>query len=82
MGLKDKIKEIEQHQLIEELIQCQDALEGIKKADFFIYYQDKAGRGRVLFLDNLRAFPFNAEKEIKILLTDAIDNYFTLLNNI
>jgi len=81
MGTKNKIAELEQHQIIEELIQCQDALEGLRKSDFFIFYSDKTGRGRVLFLDNLRHFPFNPEKEIKILLSDAIDHYFSLLNN-
>ena len=81
MGLKNKIKEMHDQQIIEELIQCQDAVEGLRKGDFFIFYNDKAGRGRVLFLDNLKNFPFNPEKEITILLQDAIDHYFSLLNS-
>lgn len=70
-----EVNKLETIQLLNEIIECQDALAGMKKADAFIFYTDKAGRGRTLFLDNLRHFPFDIQKELKIMLADAIDLY-------
>jgi hypothetical protein len=75
------LKEMERYKLTEELIQVRDALNGMKKADAFVFYEDADGRGRVLFLDNLQGFPFDLNKELKILLEDANDIYTNHLNN-
>jgi hypothetical protein len=75
-----QIKQIEDTQLIEEMIVCKDALDGMRKADFFCFYEDINGRPRTLFLDNLQHFPFDVQREIKILLLDAIEFYNTQLN--
>jgi hypothetical protein len=75
------LKEMERYKLTEELIQVRDALKGMKKADAFVFYEDADGRGRVLFLDNLQGFPFDLNKELKILLEDANDIYTNHLNN-
>jgi hypothetical protein len=80
MSNTDKIQAIETAEINNEILQCTDALEGIKKADAFIFYTDKAGRGNTLFIDNLKHFPFDLQKEIKIILSDAIEIYKQQLN--
>jgi hypothetical protein len=80
MNNTDKIEQIERAEINSEILQCTDALDGIKKADAFIFYTDKAGRGNTLFIDNLKHFPFDLQKEIKIILAYAIVIYKQQLN--
>jgi hypothetical protein len=57
-------------------------MDGIKRGDLFVFYTDRTGSGQVLFLDNLRNFPFSIETEICALLNDAIEQYQLTLNQL
>ena len=80
MDIQTYLQKIENLELTEELQQVKDAMNGFKKGDLFIFYNDAEGKGRVLFLDNLKHFPYNVENELKILLQDAAENYFLQIN--
>lgn len=69
-------------QMESEMIQIKAAIDGIKKGDLFVFYQDRAGAGQVLFLDNLKNFPFSIETEIWSLLNDALEQYQLTLNQL
>jgi len=69
-------------QIESEMIQVKAAIDGIKRGDLYVFYTDRSGAGQVLFLDNLRNFPFSIETEICALLNDAINEYQQTLNNL
>jgi hypothetical protein len=75
-------KKLQALQIESEAMQCKAAIDGIKKGDLFVFYQDRNGTGQVLFLDNLKNFPFSIETEICSLLNDAIEQYQLTINEL
>jgi hypothetical protein len=82
MDTQSAAEHLQRLQIESELIQVKAAIDGIKKGDLFVFYQDRNGAGQVLFLDNLKNFPFSIETEICSLLNDAIEQYYITLNTI
>lgn len=82
MDTQSAAEHLQRLQIESELIQVKAAIDGIKKGDLFVFYQDRNGAGQVLFLDNLKNFPFNIETEICSLLSDAVEQYTITLNTL
>jgi hypothetical protein len=82
MDTQSAAEHLQRLQIESELIQVKAAIDGIKKGDLFVFYQDRNGAGQVLFLDNLKNFPFSIETEICTLLSDAIEQYKITLNTL
>jgi hypothetical protein len=82
MDTQTAARRLQRLQIESELMQVKACIDGIKKGDLFVFYNDRSGAGQVLFLDNLQHFPFNIETEILALLNDAITQYQLTLNDL
>jgi hypothetical protein len=82
MDTQSAAEHLQRLQIESEMIQVKAAMDGIKRGDLFVFYTDRTGSGQVLFLDNLRNFPFSIETEICALLNDAIEQYQITLNSL
>jgi hypothetical protein len=82
MDTQSAAAHLQRLQMESEMIQIKCAIDGIRKGDLFVFYQDRSGAGQVLFLDNLKNFPFSIESEICCLLNDAIEQYQLTLNQL
>jgi hypothetical protein len=82
MDTQSAAEHLQRLQIESEMIQVKSAMDGIKRGDLFVFYTDRSGAGQVLFLDNLRNFPFSIETEICALLNDAIEQYQITLNQL
>ena len=82
MDTKTAAEKLQILQIESEMIQIKCAIAGIKKGDFFVFYNDRSGAGQVLFLDNLKNFPFSMETEICALLNDALEQYSITLKKL
>jgi hypothetical protein len=82
MDTQSAAEHLQRLQIESEMLQVKAAMDGIKRGDLFVFYTDRTGSGQVLFLDNLRNFPFSIETEICALLNDAIEQYQLTLNQL
>jgi hypothetical protein len=82
MDTQSAAEHLQRLQIESEMIQVKAAIDGIKRGDLFVFYTDRTGSGQVLFLDNLRNFPFSIETEVCALLNDAIEQYQITLNSL
>jgi len=82
MDIQSAAEQLQRLQIESEMIQVKAAIDGIKRGDLYVFYTDRSGAGQVLFLDNLRHFPFSIETEICTLLNDALEQYQLTLNQL
>ena len=73
----------ERSELLKEMESVAEVLSGFHEVSGIVYYNRKDGQGldsKTIF--QLKNFPFNLKTELKILLSDALDQYSERLNEI
>jgi hypothetical protein len=82
MDTQSAAEHLQRLQIESEMLQVKAAIDGMKRGDLFVFYTDRSGAGQVLFLDNLRHFPFSIETELSALLNDSLEQYQLTLNQL